>query len=380
MGSPAKKISNSNAERKKRVTRGMAIVQHGASALSRLADALDDDFAIAVDKLVHMRGCLIVCGIGKAGLIGRKLAATFASTGTRAHFLHPSEALHGDLGCVGPNDIVLILSNSGTTEEIVQLVPLLSRRAAAIISITSGANSPLARASDLALVLPPFQEACQHNLAPTTSTIAMLSLGDALAMVVSETKGFGVDDFAVLHPGGTLGRKLSTVEEAMRSVAECRISSEDISIRQMLVEVSKPGRRSGAVMILDSEGKLVGIFTDSDLARMLEQHREAELDRPIREVMTVQFSAVQRGARLNDAVEIMASRKISELPVVDAADRPVGLIDITDILGLEPQTVSLQSTSKFERGDSDRDSEPCDSHDEPWRDGPTTLRIFGPLR
>jgi len=327
-----------------------------------------------------MQGCLIICGIGKAGLIGRKLAATFASTGTRAHFMHPSEAIHGDLGCIGPADLVLILSNSGSTSEVLEILPCVSRRSSGILSITSGANSPLARASDVALILPPLKEACQHNLAPTTSTVAMLALGDALAMVVSEAKGFRVDDFAELHPGGALGRKLATVDELMRPLTECRICNESISIRNMLVDVSKPGRRSGAVMITDGNGILTGIFTDSDLAKMLEQHRESELDRPISEVMTVRFSAIQQGARLDDAIAIMAHRKISELPVVDAADRPLGMIDITDVLEIE-QTQSSKPMISIAAipeentpcGDPSKDS--CNS----WDHGPTSLRIFGPL-
>jgi arabinose-5-phosphate isomerase len=383
MGSPAKKSANSASERKRRIARGSAIIHHGIAALSQLAGALDDEFAMAVDKLLHMRGCLIVCGIGKAGLIGRKLAATFASTGTPAHFLHPSEAIHGDLGCIGPNDVVLVLSNSGSTEEIVALLPYLSRRASSLISITSGANSPLARASDLTLVLPPFQEACQHNLAPTTSTSAMLALGDALALVVSESRGFQMEHFAELHPGGALGRKLATVDDVMRGVAECRISIDSVSIRQMLVDVSRPGRRSGAVMIVDANGTLSGIFTDSDLAKLLEQHRESELDRPIHEIMTTQFSAIQSGARLQDAIDIMANRKISELPVVDAHDRPLGLIDITDILGLEtnaPTPALARSVTWTEDVRTDADPLALSSAEEPWHDGPPTLRIFGPLR
>ncbi|MFN7732249.1 MAG: SIS domain-containing protein [Pirellula sp.] len=383
MGSPAKKSANSASERKKRIARGTAIIHHGIAALSQLAGALDDEFAMAVDKLIHMRGCLIVCGIGKAGLIGRKLAATFASTGTPAHFLHPSEAIHGDLGCIGPNDVVLVLSNSGSTEEIVALLPYLSRRASSLIAITSGANSPLARASDLTLVLPPFQEACQHNLAPTTSTSAMLALGDALALVVSESRGFQMEHFAELHPGGALGRKLATVDDIMRGVAECRISIDSVSIRHMLVDVSRPGRRSGAVMIVDANGTLAGIFTDSDLAKLLEQHRESELDRPIHEIMTTQFSAIQSGARLQDAIDIMANRKISELPVVDAHDRPLGLIDITDILGLESTATTpalARSVTWTEDVRTETDPLATSSAEEPWHDGPPTLRIFGPLR
>lgn len=381
MGSSAsKKQSNIAASRRERIARGIAIIQHNASALTLVSNSIDEEFAFAAERIVAMRGCLIICGIGKAGLIGRKLAATFASTGTRAHFMHPSEAIHGDLGCIGPTDLVLILSNSGSTAEVLEILPCVARRSSGILSITSGANSPLARASDVALILPPLKEACQHNLAPTTSTVAMLALGDALAMVVSEAKGFRVDDFAELHPGGALGRKLATVDELMRPLTECRICNESLSIRNMLVDVSKPGRRSGAVMITNSDGILTGIFTDSDLAKMLEQHRESELDRPIAEVMTVRFSAIQHGARLDDAIAIMAHRKISELPVVDTADRPLGMIDITDVLEIE-QTQSLRpmiSVAAIHEENApceDLSADSCNS----WDHGPTSLRIFGPL-
>jgi len=381
MGSSAsRKQSNSAVSRKERIARGISIIQHNASALTQVSGSIDEEFAFAAERIVALRGCLIICGIGKAGLIGRKLAATFASTGTRAHFLHPSDAIHGDLGCIGPTDLVLILSNSGSTAEVVEILPCISRRSSGILSITSGANSPLARASDVALILPPLKEACQHNLAPTTTTVAMLALGDALAMVVSEAKGFRVDDFAELHPGGALGRKLATVDELMRPLSECRICTESVSIRNMLVDVSKPGRRSGAVMITDSHGILTGIFTDSDLAKMLEHHRESELDRPISEVMTVRFSAIQQGARLDDAISIMAHRKISELPVVDSSDRPLGMIDITDILEIEqsPSTKPLASVATLSEENAsygDPNSNPCN----PWDHGPTSLRIFGPL-
>ncbi len=382
MGSPAKKNTRVMDERRGRIARGRAIIQHGMAALAAVADGLDDEFAIAVDRIVSLRGCLVVCGIGKAGLIGRKLAATFSSTGTRAHFLHPSEALHGDLGCIGSTDLVLMLSNSGATAEVVDLLPFVTRRAAGLIAITSSANSPLARAADVSLVLPPMREACQHNLAPTTSTVAMLALGDALAMVVSETKGFDVSDFAELHPGGSLGRKLALVDDIMRPIVDCRLCPENLTIRQMFVAGSKPGRRTGAIMITDSAQRLKGIFTDSDLARMLEQRRDAELDSLVGASMTTCFSAIQSGARLSDAIQIMRQRKISELPVINESDEPVGMIDITDILGLEPGTVearpgvngeqSIARTAASEVNDED--------NEEQWMESPTTLRIFGPLR
>ncbi len=375
MRQPARRNGASATAKRKRLARGVEIVQQTAQSIHSLAESLDEDFLVAVDKLLSMRGCLIVCGIGKAGLIGKKLAATFASTGTRAHFLHPSEAAHGDLGRIGPTDIILVLSNSGETEEIVRILPYIVRKAAGLVAITSGANSPLARAADIVLVLPPTREACQHNLAPSTSTTAMLAMGDALALVVSEAREFSEHDFAELHPGGSLGRKLAIVDEVMRPSLDCRLASSQTTIRKMLVDVSRPGRRTGAVMLTNTEGRLEGIFTDSDLARLLEQRRENDLDKEISQLMTRTFSAVHSGARLLDAIEIMVQNKISELPVVDHEDRPLGMIDITDVLGLEHEAANCiqrnpcESTSEWH----DEEKEPID-----WHSGPMTLRLFGP--
>jgi len=371
---PARRNGASATAKRKRLTRGADILKQAADSIQSLADSIDEDFLVAVDKLLSMRGSLIVCGIGKAGLIGKKLAATFASTGTRAHFLHPAEAVHGDLGRVGPTDVVLMLSNSGATEEIVRILPFMVRHSAGLIAITSGANSPLARVADIVLVLPPCKEACQHNLAPSTSTTAMLALGDALALVVSEAREFRVEDFAALHPGGSLGRKLLLVDEVMRPVLDCRLASTQTTIRRMLVEVSRPGRRTGAVMLVDSDGKLEGIFTDSDLARLLEQRRESDLDTVISKLMTRSFSAVRSGANLMDAIDIMVHRKISELPVVDADDKPLGMIDITDVLGLEHTTPSNGMSHSMESNSEATDDEagPLD-----WHLGPTSLRLFG---
>lgn len=382
MGMPARKQGGSASAKRKRLARGIAILTESSQAIKQLADALDEDFLVAVDKILGMRGSLIVCGIGKAGLIGKKLAATFASTGTRAHFLHPSEAIHGDLGRVGPLDVVLMLSNSGATEEIVRLLPFMSRKSAGIIAITGGANSPLARAADIALVLPVCREVCQHNLAPTTSTLAMLALGDALSMVVSEARGFTMSDFAELHPGGSLGRRLATVNEVMRPIEECRVALSSTTIRQMLVSVSRPGRRSGAVMLTDSEGHLEGIFTDSDLARLLEQRRDSDLDQVIGETMTRSFTAIHAGARLTDAIDIMVQRKISELPVVDSDDHPLGMVDITDVLGLEHAAANNAQQSASESltsYDDESEHDTADGGNNDWGDGPTTLRLFGPL-
>jgi len=380
MGTPARKLKATQLEKAARVERARSIIEHGTLALRQVIECIDDEFAMAVDRIAKNPGSLVVSGIGKAGLIGRKLSATFASTGTPSHFLHPSEAIHGDLGSVSAKDLLLILSNSGSSQEIVDLLPHLTRRAAGLIAITSGSNSPLAQAADISLILPPLREACRHNLAPTTSTLAMLALGDALALVVSEVKGFQIQDFAGLHPGGALGQKLAFVDDLMRPLSECRIGRVDASIRETLVEASRPGRRSGAVMLLDTEHHLQGIFTDSDLARILEQRCEAELDQPVSTRMTTHFSAIRSGAKLIDAIEMMTRRKISELPVIDSQDRPVGMLDITDLLGLESQTVGdAELTDRRTAGETNSSLSKIGGDDE-WLDGPTTLRIFGPLK
>lgn len=366
---PSRRNGANATAKRRRLARGMDILNQAAHSIQMLSESLDEDFLVAVDKLLAMQGNLIVCGIGKAGIIGRKLAATFASTGTRAHFLHPAEAVHGDLGCVGPTDLVLMLSNSGATEEIVRILPFMIRKSAGLIAITSGANSPLARSADIVLVLPPCREACQHNLAPSTSTTAMMAMGDALALVVSEARGFGVDEFAELHPGGALGKRLAIVDEVMRSIDECRIASSSLSIRGMLVDAAKPGRRSGATMLVDAQHKLEGIFTDSDLARLLEQRRDSDLDTCIADWMTKSFSAIQTGAKLTDAIDIMVQRKISELPVVDLNDRPIGLIDVTDVLGIE--NASANDLTKWPRS---QESLPTQKD---WSNEPSKLRLFG---
>jgi arabinose-5-phosphate isomerase len=275
--------------------------------------------------------------MGKAGLVGQKIMATLGSTGTRSHFLHPAEAVHGDLGRVHPDDVLLILSQSGQTEEIVRILPSLEELGVPIIAVTARADSALGRAAAVVLELGPLDEACPLGLAPTTSTTAMLALGDALALVTSRMRSFAREDFARSHPAGSLGRKLSKVDHHLRALTQCRVAAEEKTVREVFVGLSVPGRRTGAIMLVDGEGKLSGIFTDSDLARLFEHRREHALDRPIREVMTAGPVAVRTGSKMIDAVAAMAQRKISELPVIDAAGRPVGLIDVTDVVGMFPE-------------------------------------------
>ncbi|HEX4000592.1 MAG TPA: KpsF/GutQ family sugar-phosphate isomerase [Pirellulales bacterium] len=313
------------------------IIQIEAEALDGLGRRLDTEFCRAANELYQCPGSAIVTGIGKAGLIGQKIAATLASTGTRSHFLHAGEAVHGDLGRIHRTDLMLILSHSGETQEVVRLLPALAALGVPIIAVTGHRSSTLARAAHITLDLGPLKEACSLGLAPSTSTTAMLAIGDALALVVSRMRSFGREDFARFHPGGSLGRQLAKVEEQMRPLADCRVAHCSQSVRQVLVERRRPTRRTGAVMIVDPDGILRGIFTDSDLARLFESHRDEALDGPIRQVMTKRPTTVPAGSMVADAVEIMAERKISELPVVDGAGKPVGLIDITDIVALYPE-------------------------------------------
>lgn len=325
---------------------GQEVIRAEARALWSLADRLGDAFVAAVRILRDCRGSVIVSGMGKAGLIGQKIAATFASTGTPSHFIHPSEALHGDLGRIRRGDCALVLSNSGLTDEIVRLVPSLRDLQVPVIAVTSNPASPLARAACVTLDLGTTTEACSLGLAPSTSTTAMLALGDALGLVVSRLRGFTQEDFARVHPGGSLGRRLSRVVEAMRPLDQCCVAEESQTLRCIYVQSQRPPRRSGAILLTDSAGRLTGIFTDSDLARLFERKRDAAIDRPIREVMTVNPITIRHDALLVEGVKILAAKKISELPVVDHAGKPLGLIDITDVLGLLPNRPAVDAPAE----------------------------------
>ena len=315
------------------------IVRLEAKAMWDLSNHLGETLTDALDHILAARGSVIVTGMGKAGLIGQKIAATLASTGTRAHFLHPAEAFHGDLGRVHADDVVLMLTQSGETGEVTQLLPSLAELGAPIIAITASRTSTVGRAATDVIELGKLEEACSLGLAPSTSTTAMLAVGDAMALVLSKLRGFGAEDFARFHPGGALGKKLSRVDDCMRPLDECRVASCDQTARQVLVSCSKPGRRTGAIMLVDKAGKLAGLFTDSDLARLFEQGQpglpstDAALDGPIEKLMIVQPTTILTGARMSDAVHLLAKRKFSELPVVDTSGKPLGLVDVTDIVG-----------------------------------------------
>ena len=269
--------------------------------------------------------------------IGDKVwAATLNSTGTRAYTLDATKAAHGDLGMVAPDDVALLLSHSGESAEFVRLLNPLREFASRVLAITGNPDGTLARFADAGIVYGPITEACPNRLAPSTSTTVMIALGDALAFTLCEQRNFGAEDFAKFHPAGSLGRKLAGVETFMRCGDELRIAAASDSVRSVFAKARHEGRRSGAIMLVEADGSLAGLFTDSDLARLFERNDDAAFNGPISAVMTRTPITIRPTAKVAEAIEVMRSRKVSELPVVDARGCPVGMIDITDLIGLDP--------------------------------------------
>lgn len=312
------------------------VIRAEMAAMARVADRLDGAVARVARRILDCPGAVLVTGVGKSGLVGDKIAATLASTGTRAFFLHPAEAIHGDLGRVRAGDVVLALSMSGETEEIVRLIGPIRALGATLVGVTATRDSALGRGADDAIALGPIDEACHLGLAPSSSTTALMAVGDAIALLVSRARGFRAEDFARYHPGGALGRKLTPIEAVMRSGRQLRVAHVSEIVRDMFARLGGDGRRTGAVLIVDDVGRLAGIFTDSDLARLFERGREAMIDRPIGESMTRDPRVVRKGSPIAEAIEILQSRKLSELPVLDEIGKPIGLVDITDLVGLIP--------------------------------------------
>lgn len=307
-----------------------------AAALHAVADRLDESFVVACSLLADCEGSVIVTGVGKSGLVGQTIVATLASTGTPAHFLHPSEAMHGDLGRVTSDDCVLALSHGGESAELVQLLPALKSRGAPLVAVCSRAGSSLVNASQAAVVYGPVEEACPLRLAPSTSCAVMLAIGHAMAFALMRRRGYGVEDFQQVHPSGSLGRLSRPITEMMRTGADVRVAQAEKTIREVWASTGRRGRRTGAVLLTDANGILTGLFTDSDLARLLEKGDATVLERTIAEFMTKRPIVLHREHRVRDAVEIMRDRHVSEIPVIDAAGKPMGIVDITDLMDLMP--------------------------------------------
>lgn len=309
-----------------------------ARALSMLEKTLDGDFVSAVKRLAACEGRVITSGIGKAGIIARKIGATLASTGTPADFLHPAEALHGDLGRVTRHDVVLALSNSGTTEEILRLVGPLKDVGASLVAITADRESPLARHADVVLAYGQVTEVCPLGLAPTTSTTVMLALGDALAMEVLKLREFSTEEFARFHPGGNLGRSLMKVEEVMRQGESLPLVRSGATLAQAVETMTTTPGRPGSVLVVGSDGRFKGFYTDGDLRRCLLTAQETGnfdmMIRPIDDVMTIDPITIGPQELVADGLRMLRERQIDQLGVVDSAGKPVGLLDIQDLLNM----------------------------------------------
>ena len=300
-----------------------------SQAIAQLAEQLNHDFSSACELCLHCEGRIVVTGMGKSGHIASKIAATLASTGTPAFFMHPAEASHGDLGMLTSRDVVLALSNSGTSAEIVLLLPLMQRLGTPLISLTSDANSTLARASDAHLLVSVAEEACPLNLAPTSSTTAALVMGDALAIALLEAKGFSHEDFAFSHPGGALGRKLLLkVDDIMHTGESLPSVSEAATVSEALLEMT--AKRLGFTTVLSDDGHLIGVFSDGDLRRAIEAGHDLR-DRQIRNLMTRGGATIERGALAAMAVRIMQDKRINAIVVVDN-ELPVGVLNMHDLL------------------------------------------------
>lgn len=313
------------------------LIEVEAGAVKLIASSLDEHFDRAL-KLIHdCSGAVLTTGVGKAGIIARKLAATFASTGTPSHFLHPGDALHGDVGAIRTGDLVVILSYSGESDEILRLLSVIKKLDHPVIAITSSDRSSLAKHAQVVLKLGQIEEACPLGLAPSATTTAMLALGDALALCAMKMRDFTAQDFALFHPAGQIGRKLIKVKEAMtfRMGENLPVAPDHLSIKDVLVKVSTIKRRSGAVILVDREGKMTGIFADSDLRRLLTNGDTSVLEKPIRDVMTKNPKKVSGDALASEVMAIMKQYRVDEIPVVDDENRPVGLIDVQDLVILK---------------------------------------------
>jgi len=297
---------------------------------SRLPERLGEDFVRAANTIIHCEGKVIVAGIGKSGHIGSKIAATLASTGTPAFFLHPGEASHGDLGMISSGDLIIAISNSGESDEILALLPVLKRRGIPLICMTGNPASTMAKEANVHLCIKVEKEACPLGLAPTSSTTATLVMGDALAVALLEARGFTADDFALSHPGGSLGKRLLLrVGDLMHSGELLPRVGIDATISQALLEVSRKGL--GMTAVVDGDGLLAGLFTDGDLRRILDQQIDIH-HTPISRVMTANCVTVGPEMMAAEAVKLMETRKINGLLVVDEEKRPLGAFNMHDLL------------------------------------------------
>ncbi len=318
------------SEQQKLLDLGMAVLRTEADAVQRLADRLNGDFTNACGHLLACKGRVVVVGMGKSGHIGNKIAATLASTGTPAFFVHPGEASHGDLGMICPGDVVIALSNSGETGEITAILPLIKRMGVPLISLTGNPRSTLATEANVNIDVGVDKEACPLGLAPTASTTAALAMGDALAIALLEARGFTAEDFAMSHPGGSLGRRLLLhVADVMHKGTAVPRVNQDASLRDALMEMTAKGL--GMTAVVDGQGRIAGIYTDGDLRRSLDQGVDVH-DARVGEVMTAGGVTIMQDSLAAEAVQLMDERKINALLVTDTDQQLVGALNMHDLL------------------------------------------------
>jgi len=306
------------------------VLETEKKGIDNLAASLNSSFVKAVEIIAYSKGRVVVTGMGKAGIIGQKFSATLSSTGSSSFWLHAAEAVHGDLGSVRENDVVVVLSYSGETDEIKNLIPFIKKIGAKIIAITGNSKSSLARYSDSVIITKVDKEACAVGLAPTTSTTAMLALCDAISVVLQRIKGFREKDFAQFHPRGSLGRKLLLkVKDIMRTKRFNPVVDQDTLIKDVLLNITS--HHAGAASVVNEKGVIVGIFTDGDLRRNLERYPDL-LKRKVKTVMTRQPTVVNEEELASAAMKILEKKKIDEVPVVDKNGRPAGMLDIQDLI------------------------------------------------
>ncbi|WP_394227581.1 KpsF/GutQ family sugar-phosphate isomerase [Pseudoalteromonas spongiae] len=312
------------------IARGKRVLEIEKNAIEQLAQYINDDFSNACQVMYDCKGRVIVIGMGKSGHIGNKIAATLASTGTPAFFVHPGEASHGDLGMITQDDVLLMISNSGETAEVINLIPVIKRIGAKIVGMSGKQHSTLAQQSNVHICIAISEEACPLGLAPTASTTATLAMGDAIAVALLEEKGFTADDFALSHPGGSLGKRLLLMlKDLMHQGEALPVVAENTTVKNALLEMTAKGL--GMTAVVDNNGLLSGIFTDGDLRRILEQRIDIHAT-AISEVMTKQCTTANESMLAAEALNIMEHKKINGLLVVDQQQQPIGALNMQDLL------------------------------------------------
>ncbi len=312
------------------------VITAESRAVGGMTELVGAQFTLAAEMIYNCRGSVILTGIGKAGIIGQKISATMASVGTPSHFLHPAEAIHGDLGKLRKNDILLVLSYGGETDEVIRLINLVKQLEIKMIAITGNDQSRLAVHSDVVLCMGNLDEACPLGVAPSVSTTCMLAVGDALALTVMKARKFSVEDYARFHPGGSLGARLITVEQSMmfKASEELPLAEVGDTIEEM-IQKSKSVKRHGAVITVDSQGRLAGILTDADLRRLFTDKLGNAFSCKVADVMTAGCKRINKDALASEAMAIFHKHRIDDLPVVDGDGRPVGMIDVQDIVAIK---------------------------------------------